>query len=120
MEGITILVFGGRKYFERTRMYEVLDEIHRATPVVVLVNGDAPGADSIAQRWAREREIDYVSCPAKWNTTQPRGAAGPIRNSRMLKDWGPFDLAVAFPGGTGTADMARKVRAAGVPIKEVV
>jgi hypothetical protein len=40
---------------------------------------------------------------ADWNRLGP--GAGHIRNQRMI-DEGKPDAAVAFPGGTGTADMA--------------
>jgi len=37
----------------------------------------------------------------------------------MLKDGRP-DIVLAFPGGTGTADMMRRARAAGVRVVEPV
>jgi hypothetical protein len=40
-------------------------------------------------------------------------AAGGIRNQQML-DENEIDTAVAFPGGTGTKDMIKKARKAGI------
>ena len=64
-----------------------------------------------------------VALPAPSTTSHarepsPRGA-GPERNARMLAEGRP-DLVVAFPGGTGTADMVRRAKAAGVRVVEVV
>jgi hypothetical protein len=42
-------------------------------------------------------------------------AAGPKRNQRMLDEYSP-EFGVAFPGGRGTADMIRRLRAASVPL----
>lgn len=33
--------------------------------------------------------------------------AGPVRNTRMLREGRP-DVAIGFPGGSGTADMAKQ------------
>lgn len=47
------------------------------------------------------------------NSRKHGRAAGPIRNQQMLDEGKPH-LVVAFPGGTGTADMVRRAQAAGV------
>ncbi len=39
-----------------------------------------------------------------------------IRNQQMLKDHTP-DLLVAFPGGSGTANMIERARLAGIEIR---
>ena len=44
--------------------------------------------------------------------------AGPIRNQRMIDEGRP-DLVVAFPGGTGTADMVERARVAGIRVIEI-
>ena len=37
---------------------------------------------------------------------------------RLMLDTG-IDLVIAFPGGTGTADMVRRARKAGVEVREI-
>lgn len=113
-----VLVCGGRQYADARRLRVELDRIHERYNVTLLINGAAPGADLLAEDWARWREIEYVGVPAKWLTHGPK-TAGPIRNSYMLKTWKP-ELGVVFPGGTGTADMRKKLRAAGCPIETIV
>ena len=45
-------------------------------------------------------------------------AAGARRNGEMLAEGGVVAV-VAFPGGSGTADMVRRARRAGLPVWEV-
>lgn len=84
--------------------------------VDVFIHGAARGADLHAARWAKRNGVRQESYPADWKRW--RGAAGPIRNQRMLIEGRP-DLVVAFPGGRGTADMVDRARKAVVPVIEV-
>ena len=112
-----ILVCGGRYYRNHERLDEVLDEISMAAQkVVLIINGGASGADSLAVRWAEERMLPVCTFTANW----PKfgAAAGPIRNEWMLT-YGKPDLVVAFSGGRGTANMVRLARGAGVEVREI-
>lgn len=105
-----ILVCGGRNYSSKQDVYDVLD---RHNPTVVVAGG-AVGADSLAVDWARTRQRAYIVFPAEWD--KYKKAAGSIRNQRMLRT-NP-DLVIAFPGGTGTADMVRRAKNAGIEVYE--
>lgn len=107
-----VLVCGGRGYADRARVYAVLDEL---IPSLV-IHGGAQGADRLAAEWAAVRNRLQKAYRADWATYGR--AAGYIRNQQMLDDGEP-ELVVAFPGGRGTADMVRRARAAGVPVREV-
>ena len=109
-----IIVCGGRDYADAKRLAEVLNEVADAHPDFTLVHGGAKGADALAHEWALGWGIIEVF-RADW--AKHGRAAGPIRNRQML-DAGA-DLVVAFPGGSGTADMVRQARARGVPVREV-
>jgi hypothetical protein len=85
-------------------------------PDTVIIHGAARGADTLADQWAVVNWVKIEEYPADWDKLG--GAAGPIRNQRML-DEGKPDVVVAFPGGRGTADMVRRSRAAGVRVIEV-
>lgn len=91
-----------------------LDSLDQERRVTRLISGGARGADSLAELWARSRLIPIDLFPANWN--RDGKAAGPIRNRRMLEEGRP-DLVVAFPGGSGTANMVRIATAAGVPVR---
>lgn len=96
---------------------ETLDDFHKTKgPFTVLIHGAAPGADTLACRWALKRGLLINSWAANWE--QHGRAAGPIRNQQMI-DEGKPELVVAFPGGRGTADMVARAKAAGVKVIEV-
>lgn len=118
--GIRVLVCGGRKYYDRTRLYGELDRIHgMGGPegyIGVLIHGACQGADLLAESWARDRQVPYLGLPAKWK--REGKAAGYVRNKAML-DLGMPDIVVAFPGGKGTAQMVKIARKADIPVLEI-
>lgn len=95
-------------------MYGVLDYYYPR--VTHIISGHAPGADQMAEAWADERGVPLTIFPANWQ--KDGRAAGPKRNQRML-DEGKPDLVIAFPGGTGTADMVSRAQHAGIEVKIV-
>ncbi len=132
-----VLVCGGRMYGRVLDDLKITDPNYEATvkaakrqrmaltatlnglprKVTTLIQGGAKGADALAAQWAYERGIPVSTFAANWD--KDGKAAGPIRNQRMLEQGVP-DLVVAFAGGTGTADMIKRARAAGVEVLEVI
>lgn len=106
-----ILVCGGRNYTDAERLAVELDKLGPTT----IIQGGAPGADWLAQRYAREHNIPCITEKANWN--RHGKAAGPIRNEAMLLH--RPDLVLAATGATGTADMVRRARKAGIPVVEI-
>lgn len=104
-----VIVCGGRSYENWRAVSEVLKEIKPT----VLIQGGAPGADRLAQKWADHNGVPVVTYPANWRVGKK---GGPMRNAFMLSDSRP-DAVVAFPGGAGTADMVRKAEEAGIPVR---
>ncbi|QGH74800.1 hypothetical protein MAL1_00038 [Bacteriophage DSS3_MAL1] len=124
-----VLVTGGRDYRDKNELYAVLDRLHAERGFSLIVHGDAgryklyarhplaiEGADALAGRWADERGIAQIKCPANWNGEG--NAAGMKRNQFML-DFARPELCIAFSGGRGTANMMRLARGAGVEIIDV-
>lgn len=109
-----ILVCGGRDYLDWTNVEYVLCEYEAENPTII--QGGAKGADFLAKVWAFEYDTPCLEFPADWKK-HGRGA-GSIRNQQML-DEGKPELVIAFPGGTGTADMVRRSKKAGVEVIEV-
>lgn len=109
-----LLVCGGRDFSDTEHAYKALDKLHRTHGIDVVIEGDARGADRIAGYWARRNRVDNLKFPADWE--RDGRAAGPIRNAKMLAEGKP-DMVLAFPGGSGTADMMSKARAAGLAIQ---
>lgn len=120
MKKVVMLVTGGRHYSDRRRLFKELDEVHsRLIPDAELevIHGDASGADELAAEWADSRGVRhsghrYRVERSEWNRIGK--AAGPLRNQRML-DENRIDMLIAFPGGTGTADMVARARRCNVP-----
>lgn len=111
----TVLVCGGRHYDEPDYVHQVLDDLRIRGKIDVIIEGGATGADSLARIWAKSYGIHVATVTPYWDLN--KNAAGPIRNSAMLKLLP--DLVVAFPGGNGTKDMVAKSVAAGVRVLEV-
>jgi hypothetical protein len=89
-------------------------------PVTAVYEGEADGADTCARAWAESRLIParpFPVTPANWR--EHGKAAGPRRNGAMLsaamEEASQADdvvTVVAFPGGTGTADMVEQAERA--------
>jgi hypothetical protein len=105
-----VLVCGGRKFADKKRLFEVLDNLR---PKVIVQGGCPTGADALAKFYAEDHGLDSVTFYARWDLYGK--AAGPIRNGEMLAKTQP-DLVVAFPGGKGTQDMVSKARTAKVRV----
>lgn len=81
----------------------------------IIIQGGAKGADHMALMWAFTNGFPFMSVPPNWPFYDK--AAGIISNGWMLKFAMP-DLVIAFPGNTGTADMVKRTRAAGIDLWE--
>lgn len=87
---------------------------------VLVIHGGAGGTDEYVDHWCHINGIHTAEIKALWDWNRRKGnerVAGPIRNGVMaaLK---PAEC-LAFPGGRGTADMVRRMEAAGVPVTKV-
>lgn len=107
--GLIVLVTGGREYANAAALAAVLDTMR----IAGLVAGGARGADALAENYGLARGIPVKVYRAQW-TKYGRGA-GSIRNQQQLDEGRP-DLCVACPGGSGTADMVRRAKLAGLTI----
>lgn len=88
-----------------------LDRIRAILPITEVVSGEARGADREGEIWARLSGLKVSRFPANW--TRYGSCAGPIRNADMA-DYA--EACIAFPGGTGTADMLRKAHGKGLKV----
>ena len=112
-----VLVCGDREWSDgeamlcRLQALEVHDE-------VVLIEGEARGADLMARGIAKFFGWRVLPFPANWD--KYHRAAGPIRNQQMLIEGRP-DLVLAFHSdlehSKGTKDMVDRARRAGVPVE---
>lgn len=117
-----VLVYGGRQYHDRARVFAELTALHAEMPIAVIIEGGAKGADRHARQWANSHAIAVETFEAAWDdlqaeVVQPRrrpdgsyynAAAGNTRNLLMMTRGKP-DVAMEFPGKAGTASMRRIV-----------
>lgn len=99
---------------------------------IEIISGMAKGVDTCAVDWAVVNWCKWHEFPANWEDlshpdavirtrkdgTKYDALAGHRRNQKMI-DEGKPDLVVAFPGGTGTADMVKRAKTAKVEIIKV-
>lgn len=110
-----MLVCGGRRYSNQEKLFRVLDTIYEGFKDdlgLVLINGDAEGADKLSSMWAnmsfaKHEKLELLLFPAKWEIYGMK--AGRVRNEEMAKEAKP-EIAVVFPGGEGTKHMLSMLR----------
>lgn len=115
-----IAVVGSRDFSNYEVFERIMDKYLRGLPIAItLVSGGAKGADSLAERYAREKGFAIEVIRAKWNDLDPEGKkekviiksnqygkynvnAGKERNHEIVKN---CDLVIAFMVGysSGTA-----------------
>lgn len=111
-----VVVCGSHTRGNEDFVYRELERLHAEYRFTDLMQGGAEYVDRFAKIWATfHPEIEPWQFNAEW--AKWGRPAGPIRNKRMV-DWGP-DLVVAFDGDSGTADMVRQARAAGIEVIEI-
>lgn len=140
-----ILVCGGRKYADYAALAAYMDQHYGPhsdgdhydiSLDLMIISGwneiDKIGADALAARWAKKNDAQYRAFPAAWTDlshptrnirtrrdgTEYDALAGLRRNQQML-DVGEPTRVVAFPGGSGTADMIRRAERAGLVVDRV-
>tara|TARA_R110000851_G_scaffold285432_1_gene439150 strand:+ start:151 stop:528 length:378 start_codon:yes stop_codon:yes gene_type:complete len=108
-----VLVTGGRDYGDVGTVFDCLTKLNDQFERMIVVHGDADGADTLANTVCKELGIEQVRVPAAWN--KYKKAAGVIRNKLMLELFS-VDLIMAFPGGTGTENMKTQGTKLEIPV----
>jgi hypothetical protein len=93
-----------------------MNMIHAETPITMIIQGGATGADWLAKYWAGSEGIKMVEYKAEW---EKYGKSAGARRNQVMLDVSDPELVVAFPGGPGTADMVRRAEQAGIKVLEV-
>jgi hypothetical protein len=118
---LRLLVCGSRTWTDAALLAEAVEqtvaEHGQDRAGVVLIEGDARGADRLAGTLARARGWALETYPADW---QRHGrTAGMRRNARMLRQGRPERVIACtddLAASRGTADMIRRAHEAGLPV----
>ena len=130
---IKIGVVGSRTFTDFDSLEENLhviihEENEGSFEDIVIVSGGAPGADTLAKKYAIKHKLGYQEYRPDWNNVSYPEArikinkygkeynadAGFRRNSIIVKE---ADMLVAFHNGSsGTADTLRKAKKKGIKI----
>lgn len=113
-EGVVFGITGGRRFKDEKFVWDCLtDFMVQSGPLAAMVNGMArEGVDLFAYRWAKRVGIPVREFPADWDTYDE--SAGPRRNQEMIDQNKDMEVLLVFPGHSGTVDMTRRARKAGI------
>lgn len=109
-----IAVVGGRDFSDYEYMKHILDAYHTKHGISWIVSGGAPGADKMAERYAKDTQIFGFSVYiAQWNKYGTR--AGSRRNLLIAET---CDALIAFPtpSSKGTWNAVKLARKLGKPV----
>lgn len=112
-----VIVCGGRDFDDYERLASALNRAHARKPIIHVIHGAAPGADLLAERWAKENWIPYTGVPAERKKHGDKADHLQMTEiiTTMLHDAMP-DAVIAMPGGKGTAMMCELAHKAGVKV----
>lgn len=121
-----ILVCGGRDFYNWELLRDTLEK-YLPQPIedrisyldnkhIVIISGEAKGADSLAKDFSIVYRTGYERYPAQWDKYGK--SAGYRRNLQMLEEGKP-DLVIAFPGGKGTKNMIELSKKAGIEVRQI-
>jgi hypothetical protein len=113
-----LLVFGSRNFDDKETLEFLLNEFSKKENIEVVIEGEAPGADTMARQWAKSRRIPVLPFPADWK--KHGKAAGPIRNKQMIDEGNP-DCVYGFIKGSlsrsrGSKNMVEQARRANLRV----
>lgn len=112
-----VLVCGGSKYKAKATLFQKLDEIHETTPISLIINGGAKGADFFSSQWANNHNIPLQVFKANWKELGQQAVF--TLNHDMLNDGKP-DMVLAFPGGDVTHHMVELAKDCGVKVEIIL
>ena len=86
-----LAVVGSRTFNDYDLLKSKLDQIHNKKPITLIISGGAKGADSLAEKWAKENHIEVLIFLPEWDKYGKK--AGYLRNEDIIKN---CDVALAF------------------------
>jgi YspA, cpYpsA-related SLOG family len=97
-----LIISGSRTIWDKKALEWCLDIVMREVKITEVITGGALGVDTIADKIAKERQLDRTIMFANWE--KHAGSAGPRRNLRMAK-YGDLLMALWDGKSDGTRNM---------------
>jgi hypothetical protein len=112
-----VIIAGTREFNDYYLLKTKCDEILHAISDIEIVSGKARGADTLGERYAKERGYSVKEFPADWKTYGR--SAGMIRN-RQMAEYG--DMLIAFWNGKsrGTNGMINLAKNGGLKVEVII
>jgi predicted Rossmann fold nucleotide-binding protein DprA/Smf involved in DNA uptake len=101
-------VVGSRQFNNKDLLYTILKSfVDVSFGDILIVSGGAKGADTLAEKFANENNLNKLIIPAQWDRYGKR--AGPIRNQLIVDN---SEMIIAFPAeiSRGTWDTITKAK----------
>jgi hypothetical protein len=119
MKEFKVIIAGGRDFTDFSMMCKIMDNLLSAKKIdhkIVIVSGNARGADLLGEKYASLRKYSIAEYPAQWDLHGR--SAGYRRNEEMSRQ---SDAAVVFWDGMsrGSEHMVNISKASGKPYKVV-
>lgn len=111
-----ILVCGSRDFLDYDAIHEAIK--HELNTDTIIIQGGAPGADTLASQIAKAKRIHTAQVDALWSKFG--GAAGPLRNAAML-GLEPHKVYAFYTDklkSKGTANMVKQAKKANIEVWE--
>lgn len=117
-----LAIVGSTAFKDKNRLWFEVNELRKRYKIELIVSGEAPGADTLAKEYAKEKKIKYKGHKAQWEDMslpclerenqhgKYNALAGFKRNQLIVND---VDMVLAFrinfsPGTTDTINKAKK------------
>ena len=115
-EGIRIAFTGGIDVTDHAAITEALDKVHREHPDMVLLHGGcAKGAELIAAKWARARNVPQIAFKPEWKTG---GRSAPFKRNDQIIAAEPT-LVIAAPGSGVVENLVQKAVQQMIPVRRI-
>jgi len=106
-----LAIVGSRNFTSYKYFCQVIAQVKGE--IALIISGGARGADTLAERYAKERAIPYLVFPANWDEYGKQ--AGILRNQDIV-DNAEAMIAFLSPESKGTRDSIKRARIKGIPV----
>lgn len=111
-----VSVFRGAQCNDHDGIWNVLDEVLKKHPSMVLIHGGgATGAERIAACWAANQKVTEIAFKPVWKGAGDKSA--PFKRNDRILEVMPIGL-VVLPGNGITDNLADKAKRMGIPVKD--